>query len=359
MLLHSQSTNQLNLNSMYITDTFKRPLKDLRISITDKCNFRCPYCMPKETFGVAYKFLPKHDILTFEEITRLARIFTELGVSKLRITGGEPLLRTNVNQLIEMLTSLDGMNDLALTTNAYLLPKQAHALKEAGLKRITISLDSLDNDVFKHMNGVGFSVDKVLAGISSAKNAGFNPIKINCVVQKGVNEHTIIDLARYCKDNNLILRFIEYMDVGNQNQWDYKQVVPSREVVDIIKQELDIEPMNKNYPEEVADRYRYSDGTGEIGFISSVTQPFCGQCSRARLSTDGKLVTCLFAEGGVDLKTPMRSGATDSELIELINKTWSLRTDQYSVERTSGRKATNTNNKIEMFHHFDTKKCMM
>lgn len=306
--------------------------------------------MPKETFGVAYKFLPKEQILSFEEITRLAAIFTEMGVSKIRLTGGEPLLRMNVNHLIEMLTALDGVNDLALTTNAYLLPKQADALKKAGLKRITISLDSLDNEVFKHMNGVGFSVDKVLEGIDSARTVGFDPIKINCVVQKGVNEHTIVDLAKYCKTNNFILRFIEYMDVGNQNKWDLQEVVPSEEIVNIIKQELDIEPVDKNYPEEVADRYQYTDGSGEIGLISSVTKPFCSQCSRARLSTDGKLVTCLFASGGLDLKDPLRSGATDDELKALILGTWGSRTDRYSEERSDHQNGSQGKDKIEMFH---------
>ena len=335
---------------MNIFDKFNRPLKDLRISVTDKCNFRCPYCMPKETFGVAYKFLPKEDILSFEEISRLTRIFSQLGVSKIRLTGGEPLLRMNVSNLINMINELDGIKDIALTTNAYLLPKQAEKLKQAGLKRITISFDSLDNEVFKHMNGVGFSVDKVLEGIASAQQVGLTPIKINCVVQKGVNDHTIVDLAKYCKENNFILRFIEYMDVGNQNQWDFDHVVPSQEIVRIIEKDLDIRPIKKNYPEVVADRYEYSDGSGEIGLISSVTKPFCSQCSRARLSTDGKLVTCLFATGGIDLKTPMRSGATDSELTNLITSSWNVRQDRYSEERSTNQTPDASKNKIEMFH---------
>ena len=335
---------------MNIIDKFNRPLKDLRISVTDKCNFRCPYCIPKETFGMAYKFLPKEDILSFEEITRFANIFSQLGVDKIRLTGGEPLLRMNVNELIQMLTSVEGIKDIALTTNAYLLPKQAQKLKDAGLRRITISLDSLDDEVFKHMNGVGFSVDRVLSGISAAQKVGLDPIKVNCVVQKGVNDHTIVDLAKYCKDNNFILRFIEYMDVGNQNKWDFKQVVPSQEIVRIIKDALDIRPLGKNYPEEVADRYEYSDGSGEIGLISSVTKPFCSQCSRARLSTDGKLVTCLFATGGIDLKTPMRAGATDAELTNLIRSSWNMREDRYSEERSTTSNAGSSKDKIEMFH---------
>ena len=272
-----------------------RPLKDLRISVTDRCNFRCTYCMPAEIFGESYKFLPKNEILSFEEIARLARIFVEFGVNKLRITGGEPLLRTDLHKLIAMLTGMPGLEDLTLTTNAYLLPQQAQRLKDAGLQRITISLDTLDDEVFKEMNGRGISIDRVLQGIDAAAAVGLAPIKINAVVQKGVNDHTVVDLARHFKGSGHIVRFIEYMDVGNRNGWKWDQVVPAAEIVQQIDAEMPLEPVDSNYPGEVANRYRYRDGQGEIGVISSVSQPFCANCTRSRLSTDGKLYTCLFA----------------------------------------------------------------
>ena len=318
-----------------VRDKFDRPVRDLRISVTDRCNFRCPYCMPAEIFGERYRFLPKPDLLTFEEIERLARIFVELGVRKLRVTGGEPLLRSEVEHLIARLSRIEGVEDLTLTTNGYLLKRKARALKEAGLHRVTVSLDSLDDQVFAQMNGRGYGASRVLEGIEAASEAGLSPIKVNAVVQKGVNDHTIVGLARYCKERGYILRFIEFMDVGNLNGWKMDQVVPAQEVVRIIDAHMPLEPADPNYRGEVANRYRYRDGTGEIGVIASVTQPFCSDCNRARLTTDGKLMTCLFANGGTDLRSPLRSGATDQELRDVIVKVWSGRTDRYSEIRSS------------------------
>ena len=332
-----------------ITDTMGRPLKDLRISVTDRCNFRCTYCMPAEIFGESYKFLPKNEILSFEEIARLARIFVEFGVNKLRITGGEPLLRTDLHKLIAMLTGMPGLEDLTLTTNAYLLPQQAQRLKDAGLQRITISLDTLDDEVFKEMNGRGISIDRVLQGIDAAAAVGLAPIKINAVVQKGVNDHTVVDLARHFKGSGHIVRFIEYMDVGNRNGWKWDQVVPAAEIVQQIDAEMPLEPVDSNYPGEVANRYRYRDGQGEIGVISSVSQPFCANCTRSRLSTDGKLYTCLFASTGVSLRDEMRAGASDDDLRNLITRIWTRRTDRYSEERTELASLQNVPAKVEMY----------
>ncbi len=332
-----------------ITDTMGRPLKDLRISVTDRCNFRCTYCMPAEIFGESYKFLPKNEILSFEEIARLARIFVEFGVNKLRITGGEPLLRTDLHILIAMLTGMPGLEDLTLTTNAYLLPQQARQLKDAGLQRITISLDTLDDEVFKEMNGRGISIDRVLQGIDAAAAAGLAPIKINAVVQRGVNDHTVVDLARHFKNSGHIVRFIEYMDVGNRNGWKWDQVVPAAEIVQQIDAEMPLEPVDSNYPGEVANRYRYRDGQGEIGVISSVSQPFCANCTRSRLSTDGKLYTCLFASTGVSLRDEMRAGASDDDLKNLIARIWTRRTDRYSEERTELASLQNVPAKVEMY----------
>ena len=324
-------------------------MRDLRISVTDRCNFRCPYCMPAEIFGESYQFLPREEILSFEEIHRLARISVELGVNKIRITGGEPLLRTQLPVLIGMLAGIPGLDDLTLTTNGYLLPQQAQRLKDAGLKRITVSLDSLDQEVFKVMNGRGLGVDRVLQGIEAAVAAGLSPIKINAVVQKGVNDHTVVDLARHFKGTGHIVRFIEYMDVGNRNGWKWEQVVPAAEVVERIDAEMPLEPADSNYRGEVANRYRYRDGTGEIGVIASVTQPFCADCTRARLSTDGKIYTCLFASRGVDLRDEMRAGASDDQLRDLLTKVWGLRTDRYSEERTELAPDQNDRRKIEMY----------
>ena len=314
-------------------DRLGRPLRDLRISVTDRCNFRCSYCMPAEIFGDKYEFLPREEILSFEEIERLVRIFAQLGALKLRITGGEPLLRVDLQGLIRRLAGVSGVEDLALTTNATLLPRQADDLRAAGLHRVTVSLDSLDEAVFAKMNGDKLSVTRVLEGIEAAEHAGLGPVKINCVVQKGVNDHTLVELARYFKGTGQIVRFIEFMDVGTRNAWDMTQVLSAEEIVERIGSQLEVEPIAANYRGEVARRWRYTDGGGEIGVIASVTQPFCGDCNRARLTTDGRLVTCLFASGGTDLRGPMRDGVSDDDLRELIVGVWRDRRDRYSEER--------------------------
>jgi cyclic pyranopterin phosphate synthase len=327
-------------------DLFDRPLRDLRISVTDRCNFRCPYCMPAEIYGERYEFLPRPEILTFEEVTRLGRLFVELGVEKIRLTGGEPLLRQQLPELIRSLSAIDSLRDVTLTTNGVLLADRAAALREAGLKRITVSLDSLDDEVFARMSGGRASPAVVLDAIDAALAAGLSPVKVNCVVQRGVNDEGVVDLAARFRGTGVIVRFIEYMDVGTLNRWDPADVVSAREIVDRIGARFPLEPAEANYPGEVARRYRYADGSGEIGVISSVTQPFCGDCSRARLTTDGHFVTCLFASGGVDLKTPMRHGATDDDLRGLLQSVWTNRGDRYSEERASRRQG---GRKIQMF----------
>jgi cyclic pyranopterin phosphate synthase len=314
-------------------DRLGRPLRDLRISITDRCNFRCTYCMPKEVFGKDYQFLERSALLSFEEITRLARAFTRHGVEKIRLTGGEPLIRRNIEQLIAMLAEIPGL-DLTLTTNGSSLAKKARALKAAGLQRITVSLDSLDDAVFMGMNDVDFPVAKVLEGIAAAKDAGLSPIKINMVVKRGVNETSIVPMARYFREQGHILRFIEFMDVGHTNGWRMDDVVSAREIVAIINKEMPLEPADPNYTGEVAERWRYKDGSGEIGVIASVTQAFCRDCTRARISTEGKLYTCLFATSGHDLRALLRSGASDEELYAAISGVWSKRADRYSEIRS-------------------------
>ncbi len=331
-----------------ITDSFNRPLRDLRISVTDRCNFRCTYCMPAEVFGEGYRFLPREELLTFEEITRLVRILVRLGAVKLRLTGGEPLVRQEIESLVAMLAPIEGVEDIALTTNAYFLPQKAQALKEAGLQRVTVSLDTLDDEIFQRMNGRRSSVGKVLEGIAAAEQAGLTPIKINAVVQRGVNDHTLVDLARYSKERGWIVRFIEYMDVGTMNGWRMDDVVPAAEIVARIDAELPLEPLKANYRSEVARRYRYRDGGGEIGLITSVTQPFCGACSRMRLSPEGSLFTCLFATQGTDLRAPLRAGATDEELEQIIRQTWGSRIDRYSEERFALTEPRER--KVEMYH---------
>ena len=289
--------------------------------------------MPAEIFGERYPFLPREDILTFEEVERLVRLFLGFGIEKLRITGGEPLLRHGLHDLIAQFRALDENLDIALTTNGSLLPRWAQYLADAGLRRITVSLDSLDEEIFLKMNGGRFGVDRVLEGIAAAEAAGLGPIKINCVVQRGVNDHTIVDLARHFRGTGHILRFIEFMDVGTRNQWKMEEVVSATEIIDRIGSDIPLEAIDANYVGEVARRWRYADGAGEIGVIASVSAPFCGDCTRARLTTEGALVTCLFADGGIDLRGPMRTGASDEDLRELIRSTWSARRDRYSEER--------------------------
>ena len=314
-------------------DRLGRPLRDLRISVTDRCNFRCTYCMPKEVFGKDYQFLERSALLSFEEITRLARAFKKHGVEKIRLTGGEPLIRRNIEQLIAMLAQIPGL-DLTLTTNGSSLAKKARALKDAGLQRITVSLDSLDDAVFMGMNDVDFPVAKVLEGIDAAAAAGLAPIKINMVVKRGVNEHSIVPMARYFREQGHILRFIEFMDVGHTNGWRMDDVVSAREIVAMINKEMPLEPSDPNYTGEVAERWRYKDGTGEVGVIASVTQAFCRDCTRARISTEGKLYTCLFATSGHDLRALLRGGASDDALHAAISGVWSKRDDRYSEIRS-------------------------
>ncbi len=314
-------------------DRLGRPLRDLRISITDRCNFRCIYCMPKETFGSDYQFLERSALLSFEEIARLARLFTQHGIEKIRLTGGEPLVRRGVERLIGMLAEIPDL-DLTLTTNGSLLVKKAEALRAAGLKRITVSLDSLDDAVFKAMNDVDFPVSKVIAGIDAAAAAGFDPIKINMVVKRGLNEDSIVPMAQFFRERGHILRFIEYMDVGATNGWRMDDVVSAREIVERISKEMPLEPADPNYTGEVAERWRYKDGTGEIGVIASVTQAFCRDCTRARISTEGQLYTCLFATAGHDLRTLLRGGASDEAIHAAIGKVWTQRSDRYSEIRS-------------------------
>ena len=331
-----------------IEDSFKRPLRDLRISVTDRCNFRCTYCMPAEIFGESYRFLAREELLSFEEITRLTRIVVGVGATKVRLTGGEPLVRNSIEKLVAMLTEIEGVGDLAMTTNAYLLPQKAQLLKDAGLQRVTVSMDTLDEDIFKRMNGRGFGTQKVLEGIEAAERAGFSPIKVNCVVQRGVNDHTLVDLARYFKERGHIMRFIEYMDVGTLNGWKLDHVVPAEEIVATIDAEMPLEPIDSNYRGEVALRYRYRDGGGEIGIIASVTKPFCGSCTRLRISPEGQLYTCLFASVWTDLRTPMRDGVSDEELEAILRKMWGVRSDRYSEERASLTEPRQE--KVEMYH---------
>ncbi len=318
---------------MSLTDTFGRPLRDLRISVTDRCNFRCVYCMPKEVFGRDYEFLGRNELLTFEEIERIARVFVGGGVEKIRITGGEPLVRRDLPVLVEKLAAL-GDVDLTLTTNGALLSRQADALAAAGLTRVTVSLDSLDDEVFRAMNDVDFPVDRVLEGIDAAAAAGL-PVKVNVVVKRELNEGSILELARHFHGTGHTLRFIEYMDVGHTNGWRLDDVVPAAEIVATIDADLPLEPVDSAYRGEVAQRYRYRDGGGEIGVIASVTQPFCGDCTRARLSADGRLYTCLFAVRGHDLRGLVRAGASDDELTAEIAGIWTVRQDRYSELRTA------------------------
>jgi len=328
-------------------DTLRRPIHDLRISVMDRCNFRCPYCMPRETFHESYRFLKSSERLDFDEILRLARVFVRAGVRKIRITGGEPLLRPNLPDLIGDLTQLPGIEDIALTTNGMLLAKYATELKAAGLSRITVSLDTLDPEVFAKMSGGFGGVADVLDGIEQARRAGLAPVKINTVVQRGVNDHTVLDLLEHFRGTGVIVRFIEYMDVGTRNHWNPSLVVPSRELAIKIAARWPLLAQDRNYAGEVAERHVFADGAGELGFISSVSQPFCGDCSRARISSDGSFYTCLFATHGTDLRAPLRGGASDDELYELVRAVWSERRDRYSELRASLRDAAELH-KVEM-----------
>jgi cyclic pyranopterin phosphate synthase len=313
-------------------DVLKRPLHDLRVSVTDRCNFRCVYCMPKEVFGRDYEFLPRAQLLDYEEIARLARAFAANGVRKIRITGGEPLVRRHVERLVEMLAALDV--ELTLTTNGTLLPQKAQLLADAGLSRVTVSLDSLDDSTFRSMNDMDVPVQRVLEGIDAAAAAGL-PVKVNAVIKRGLNEDGIVDLARHFRGSGHVLRFIEYMDVGHTNGWRLDDVVPATEILARVGDEFPLEPVEPAYRGEVAKRWRYADGAGEIGVIASVTQPFCGDCTRARLSAEGQLYTCLFAVRGHDLRALVRSGASDEELEAAISAVWSRRTDRYSELRSA------------------------
>ena len=329
-------------------DAMSRPLRDLRISVIDRCNFRCPYCMPEDQFADDAVFLSKNERLRFEEIERIARAFAGLGVHKLRLTGGEPLLRRDLPQLVRMLRSIAGVEDLALTTNGVLLPRFAAALREAGLMRLTVSLDTLDPQTFNKLSGGRGEVAEVLAGIAAAEAAGFERIKLNCVVMRGVNDTQIIDLLERFRGSGHVVRFIEYMDVGTMNHWSGELVVPSAELIARIERRWPLRALDPNYRGEVAERYAFADGAGEIGFISSVSQPFCGDCSRARLSADGKMYTCLFAREGHDLRTALRAGSSDEELTKMIAGHWSRRVDRYS-ERRAELRADGDGRKVEMF----------
>jgi len=328
-------------------DALGRPLRDLRISVTDRCNFRCTYCMPKEVFGRDFAFLDRAELLTFEEIARLAQLFANEGIQKIRLTGGEPLLRRDLERLVGMLAATRGVQDIALTTNGSLLTRdKAIALRDAGLNRITVSLDSLDDAVFRRMNDVDFPVARVLEAIDAASDAGLGPIKIDVVVKRGENDDSIVDMARRFRGTGHILRFIEYMDVGNTNGWRMTDVVSAREIAERIGERWPIEPVQPNYFGEVAERWRYRDGAGEIGIISSVTQPFCGSCTRARLSADGKLYLCLFAGTGHDLRALLRGGADDETITAAIRAHWRARDDRYSEVRAEATPGT----KVEMSH---------
>lgn len=335
-----------------LADRLARPLRDLRISVTDRCNFRCNYCMPKEVFDKSYRFLPHSDLLSFEEITLLARVFVELGVEKLRLTGGEPLLRKNIEDLIAMLAELrtpEGKPvDLTLTTNASILARKAKSLAAAGLKRVTVSLDALDDATFRAMNDVDFPVAEVLAGIDAAAAAGLTPVKVNMVVKRGFNDHEIVPMARHFRGSGHILRFIEFMDVGSSNGWRMDEVVPSAEVVQRIGEHFPLAPVEPNYTGEVAERWHYLDGAGEIGVISSVTQAFCHDCTRARLSTEGKLYLCLFADTGFDFRSLLRDGASPAEIAAAVAAVWGKRGDRYSELRSEATASARSARKIEM-----------
>src|SRR6516225_11940790 len=324
----------MTVTEVPLADTLARPLRDLRISVTDRCQFRCTYCMPREIFGRDFVFLPREQLLTFEELARLARVFAGLGARKLRLTGGEPLLRRDLDKLVAMLAAIDGVQDIALTTNGALLAGKAAALAAAGLRRVTVSLDSLDDEVFMALNDARFPVARVLAAIAAAAGAGLAPVKVNMMVRRGVNEQSILPMAAHFRHSGHVLRFIEYMDVGTTNSWRLDDVVPAAEIISLIGGQWPLQPVDPAYHGEVARRYRYRDGAGEIGVIASVTQPFCRGCTRARLTADGQLFTCLFAADGHDLRGPLRGGVSDTELAGQISAIWARRADRYSDQRT-------------------------
>lgn len=330
-------------------DALNRPLHDLRISVLDQCNFRCPYCMPEDEFHADYEFLRKQQRLSYDEILKIARVAARLGVSKLRLTGGEPLLDKRLDRLVRGLANIPGINDLALTTNAMLLAPVAQKLADAGLHRVTISLDSLDGDVFRRMSGGRGNLEQVLEGIAAAQRAGLSPVKINVVVQRGVNDHTVLDLLEHFRGTGHIVRLIEFMDVGNRNGWRLDQVVPSRQLLKQVREHWPVRRVDQSYPGEVARRYEYVDGAGEIGFISSVTEPFCGDCSRARLSADGMLYTCLFANQGTDLRESLGNEADDEELADILSQIWLQRADRYSELRRPELAEAHVLSKVEMY----------
>ena len=317
-----------------LLDSYGRELRDLRVSVTDRCNFRCAYCMPRDVYDRSHVYLPRDEILTFEEIERLVRVFAGLGVAKIRLTGGEPLLRHDLGNLVAKVASVDGIVDVAMTTNGSTLARHAETLADAGLDRVTVSLDAVDDTSFRGAADVDFPVARVLEGIDAAKDAGLTPVKINTVVRKGLNDDTIVDIAGAFRGTGHIVRFIEYMDVGSSNGWKMGDVVTANEIVETIAGEWPLDAVDQNYAGEVVSRWRYRDGMGEIGVISSVSEPFCGECTRLRLSADGSIYTCLFATHGTDLRGPLRSGATDEKLVEIITAVWQERSDRYSEERT-------------------------
>jgi len=335
--------------SVVVRDALRRPLHDLRISVLDQCNFRCPYCMPEDEYHADFEFLKKQQRLTYEEILKIARVAARLGVSKMRLTGGEPLLDKRLDKLVSGLAAIPGVDDLALTTNGMLLPPVAQKLADAGLHRVTISLDSLDEEVFTRMSGGRGDLAGVMEGIAAAQDAGLSPVKINVVVQRGVNDHTVLDLLEHFRGTGHIVRLIEFMDVGNRNGWRQDQVVPSRQLVELVESRWPLKGVDQSYPGEVARRYEYVDGAGEIGFISSVTAPFCGACSRARLSADGMLYTCLFANQGTDLRESLRNNADDEELADILSQIWLQRADRYSELRQPELAEAHVLRKVEMY----------